>query len=145
MEAKPCRVSLFTNSKFNIFSIIIFSLSYFFTLNVPARLKFICKLYVKVIIFHIFKRNSLSKSVRIRYLSGPCFPAFQLSMEICRVNLGSQSKFRKIRTRKTPKTDNFHAATFVKNFHVLFIICTFLYKTLVLCHQQYLLVRSAIY
>ena len=37
------------------------------------------------------------------------FPAFGLTMEIYKVNIGIQSKCGKIRTTKTPNTDTFRA------------------------------------
>ena len=49
------------------------------------------------------------KSVCIWSCSGPCFPAFELNTEICRINLHIQSEYEKIRTRKTPHTDIFRA------------------------------------
>ena len=54
-------------------------------------------------------KNHSVKSVRTRSFSGPDFPAFGLTTEIYSVNLRIQSKCGKIRTRKTPKTDTFHA------------------------------------
>ena len=41
----------------------------------------------------------------------PVFLAFELNTEICSVNLHIQSVCGKIRTRKTLKTDTFHAVT----------------------------------
>ena len=49
------------------------------------------------------------KSVRIRSFSGPYFLAFRLNTEKYAVSLGIQSECQKIRTRKTPNTDTFHA------------------------------------
>ena len=49
------------------------------------------------------------KKVRIRGFSGPYFPTFGLSTERYSVQIRIQSKCRKMRTRKTPKTDTFHA------------------------------------
>ena len=49
------------------------------------------------------------KSVRIRSFSGPYFPAFGLSTERYSVSLHIQSECGKMPTRKTPKTDTFHA------------------------------------
>ena len=51
-----------------------------------------------------------AKSVQIRSFSGPYFPVFGLNTEIYPVNLRIQSKFGKIRTRKTPNLNIFHAA-----------------------------------
>ena len=44
------------------------------------------------------------KSVRIWSFSGPYFSAFGLT-----VSLRIQSEYGKVRTRKTPNTDTFHA------------------------------------
>ena len=49
------------------------------------------------------------KSCHIWNVSGPGFSSFGLNTEIYRVNLCSQSKYGKMRTRKTPNTDTFHA------------------------------------
>ena len=49
------------------------------------------------------------KSVRIRRFSGPYSPAFGLNTERYSVSLRIKSECGKIRTRKTPNTDNFHA------------------------------------
>ena len=49
------------------------------------------------------------KSVRIRSFSSPHFPAFGLNLEGFEVSLRIQSDDGKIRTRKTPNTDTFHA------------------------------------
>ena len=49
------------------------------------------------------------KSVRIWCLSGPYFPVFGLSTERCGVSLRIHSECGKIRTRKSPNTDIFHA------------------------------------
>ena len=57
------------------------------------------------------------KRVRYRSLSGPYFPAFELNTEKCCVSLRIQSKYEKIRTRKIPSTDTFHAVKWFKNIH----------------------------
>ena len=49
------------------------------------------------------------KSVRIRSFSGPYFPAFGLSKKKYSISLRIQSECWKIRTRKTPNADTFHA------------------------------------
>ena len=49
------------------------------------------------------------KSIRIRSFSGPYFPAFGLNTERYEVSFHIQSDYEKIRTRKTPNTDTFHA------------------------------------
>ena len=48
------------------------------------------------------------KSVRSRSFFGPYFPTFLLNTERCSVSFCIQSKYGKIRTRKTPNTDTFH-------------------------------------
>ena len=49
------------------------------------------------------------KTVRIRSLSGPYFPAFRLNTKRYGVFLRIQSEYWKKRTRKTPYLDTFHA------------------------------------
>ena len=49
------------------------------------------------------------KSVRFRSFSGPYFSAFELNTERYSVSLRIQSECGKIRTKKTPNTDTFHA------------------------------------
>ena len=49
------------------------------------------------------------KSVCIRSFTGPYFPVFGLNTERCSVSVRIQSESRKIRTRKTPNMDTFHA------------------------------------
>ena len=49
------------------------------------------------------------KSVRIRSFSGLYFPAFGMNTERYGVYLRIQSECGKIRTRKAPNTDSFHA------------------------------------
>ena len=50
------------------------------------------------------------KSVRIRTVSSSYFPAFWLNTERYGISLCIQSKWGKIRTRKSPNTDTFHLA-----------------------------------
>ena len=50
------------------------------------------------------------KSVRTR---SSCFPAFGLNTERYGLSLRIQSKYEKIRTRKTPNTDTFYAVTII--------------------------------
>ena len=57
--------------------------------------------------------DSLRKKCPNTYFSGPYFPAFGLNTEICKVNLRIQSKYGKIRTRKTPYFDTFYAVNFL--------------------------------
>ena len=49
------------------------------------------------------------KSVGIRSFSGPYFPALELNTERQSVSLRILSNCLKLRTRKTPNTDTFHA------------------------------------
>ena len=63
------------------------------------------------------------KSVRVRSFSGPYFPTFELNTERYSVPLRIQSEFGKMRNRKIPNTETFHAVfEFNKN-----ILKTFLY------------------
>ena len=54
------------------------------------------------------------RSVRIWSFSGPYFPAFRLNTEIW-IFLRTQAECRKIRTRKTPNMDTFHAVVIIDN------------------------------
>ena len=56
-------------------------------------------------------RTQCVKSVCIRSFSGPYFPAFGLNIERYGVYFRIQPECGKIRTRKTPNTDFFHAVT----------------------------------
>ena len=56
------------------------------------------------------------KSARIRSFSGPYFHAFGLSMERHGVPLYIQFECGKIRTRKTPNADTFHAVHITEKF-----------------------------
>ena len=49
------------------------------------------------------------KSVRIQNFTGQYFPKFRLNMETYSVSLRIQSEIGKIRTKKTPNTNTFHA------------------------------------
>ena len=62
-------------------------------------------------VLNTFPRRRV-KSVCIRRFSGPYFPAFGLNTKRYRVSLRIQSECEKIRTRKTPDTDTFHAVHF---------------------------------
>ena len=53
--------------------------------------------------------NTLRKKSHIRRFSGPYFPAFELNTERYSVSLQIQPKCGKMRSRKTPNTDTFHA------------------------------------
>ena len=55
------------------------------------------------------------KSVGIRSFPGPCFPVFGLNTERYSVSLHIQSECGKIRTRKTPNTETFHAVVSLAN------------------------------
>ena len=49
------------------------------------------------------------KSVQIRSFSGPYLPVLELNTEIYSINHIIQSEYGKIRTRKTPYLNTFHA------------------------------------
>ena len=55
------------------------------------------------------KTNTAWKVSQYRVFSGPHFPAFGLNTEVYGVNHRIQSKCGKIKTRKTPYLDTFHA------------------------------------
>ena len=57
--------------------------------------------------------NHFVKSVLIRTYSGPHCPAFELNTERYGVSLRIQSEWGKMRTRKTPNTDTFHAVNVI--------------------------------
>ena len=59
------------------------------------------------------------KSVLIRSFSGPLFPAFGLNTERYSASLLILPECGKIRTRKTPNTDNFHAVYSCLKFWIL--------------------------
>ena len=61
------------------------------------------------ICFRRFQMCLCVKSVRVRIFYSPYFPTFELSMERYSVSLRIQSKCAKIRTRKVPNKDTFHA------------------------------------
>ena len=72
-------------------------------------------LAVAFLVFLMSMKLNCVKSVRIRSFSGPHFPAFGLNTErygVYGVSLRIQSKFGKMRTRKTPKTGTFHEVLF---------------------------------
>ena len=60
----------------------------------------------------IFAEEHCVKSVRIQSFSGPYFAAFGLNAERYGISLRIQSKCEKIRARKIPNTDTFHAVEF---------------------------------
>ena len=49
------------------------------------------------------------KSIRVQSFFGPYFLAFELNTEKYGVSLRTQSKCGKIRTRKSPNAETFHA------------------------------------
>ena len=63
------------------------------------------KSFVKIILDHQW-----GKSVHIRSFSGPHFPAFGLNTVRYGISLWIQFKHVKIRPRKIPNTESFHAA-----------------------------------
>ena len=72
---------------------------------------FICGLGLKY--FAEIARHCM-KSVLIRSFSGPHFPEFRLNTERYSGSLCFRSKWRKIRARKPPNTDTFHAVRTLK-------------------------------
>ena len=58
---------------------------------------------------HLWFTYTALKLPKYKVFSGPYFPVFGLNMEIYGVNLCIQSEYGKIRTRKTPHLDIFHA------------------------------------
>ena len=67
------------------------------------------------------------KIVRILSFFGPYFLTFGVHIERYRVSLRIQSEYGKIRTRKTPNTNNFHA---VVKFSPFFTIVAYVTKFL---------------
>ena len=67
-------------------------------------------------LFIFFDKRRCVKSVRIRSYSDPYFHTFGLNANRYSVSLRIQSECEKIRTRKTPNTDTFHAVT-AKNIY----------------------------
>ena len=66
----------------------------------------------------IFQSNLCCvKNVFIRSFSGPHFLAFGLNTERYKVTIRIQSECEKIRTRKTPNMDTFHAVLFTEHLH----------------------------
>ena len=59
------------------------------------------------------QNNLYEASVRIRSFSGSYFPAFELNTERYSLSLRIQLKYEKIRTKKTPNTDTFHAVSMI--------------------------------
>ena len=62
-----------------------------------------------IILYNKVYNKHCVKSVRIWSFSGPYFLAFRLNTERYRVSVRIQFECGKISTRKTPKTDTFHA------------------------------------
>ena len=62
----------------------------------------------------IFRKDSPCKKFPYFGFSGPYFPTLGLITEIYSVNFHIQSKFGKIRTRKTPNMDTFQAVIISK-------------------------------
>ena len=59
-------------------------------------------------LFHCYLETTLWESVRIRSFPGPYFPAFKL-FPYYSISLRIHSEYWKIRTRKTPNANTFHA------------------------------------
>ena len=83
-------------------------------------------LHVKYSSIGILNILNCVKSVRIRSFSDSHFPAVGLNTEIFSLSFRIQSECGKIRNRKTPNTDIFHAVLLL-----LMIICCKLHKFIV--------------
>ena len=86
-----------------------FTLSVNTKLNAKVRERFNIFSSILAITVSLDDVKQCVKSVRNRSFSGLYFPAFGLNTERYRVSLRIQSKCGKIRTRKIPETDTFHA------------------------------------
>ena len=64
---------------------------------------------MKACLRHYSAKTKRIKSVYIRGFSGLYFPSFGLNTEICSVNLSFQSKYVKMRPRKTLNSDTFNS------------------------------------
>ena len=62
------------------------------------------------LVYYGLKVQALHKKCLIRVFSWLYFPAFELNTERYGISLRIQSKCGKIRTKKTPNMDTFHAA-----------------------------------
>ena len=80
---------------------------------VPVRQLRTIGFYLKKIVLILTISFSLTawKVSKYGVFSGPYFPVFGLNTGIYAVNLRIQSEYRKMRTRKTPYLETFHAVT----------------------------------
>ena len=83
--------------------------------------------YEQICIFlRLFRRSfPCVKSIRVRSFFGPYFPEFGLNTKRYGVSLRIQFEYGKIRSRKTPNTDTFHAV-FKKYLKENLIFCVVL-------------------
>ena len=65
------------------------------------------------------------KSVHVRSFFRPYFPVFGLNTEIYGVSLRIQSECGKIRTRKTPTTNTFHAVKSFSDFYLIIVSASY--------------------
>ena len=70
---------------------------------------------------HSIQISYCVKSLQILSFSGPYFPVFRLNTEIYGVNFRIKSEYRKIRTRKTPYLDIFHAVSQKQDGHNIYL------------------------
>ena len=75
------------------------------------------------------------KIVHIPSFSGPYFPASGINTERYGVSLRIQSESGKIRTRKTPNTDNFHGVSLSVNFEEKHFSCSLVPFDLDVCYN----------
>ena len=69
---------------------------------------------------HVIRvKNHCVKSVQVKRFSGPYFPVFGLNTKIYPVNLGIQSKYGKIRTRKSSVFGHFYHIEYFRIRHYL--------------------------
>ena len=75
------------------------------------------------------------KKIRIRRFFDRYFPTFGLKTEIYKINHSIQSKWGKIRTRKTPNTDKFYSVAIITTITSSYLFagrkgryCPFLYN-----------------
>ena len=95
--------------------------SFVTTLALHAKMKFSVK--ENTDLFTFSKEIHCVKSIRSRSFSGPFFLTFGLNTKRYGLSLLIQSECGKIRTRKTPNTDTFHAVILnrkLENIYCLF-------------------------
>ena len=107
-----------------------------------------------IFIFSCYQRSTgyyCSKKVHIRSFSVPYFLGLGLNREIYSINLRIQSKWGKIRTRKTPNTDTFSAVISITDKHKNDILryLSYYFTRLIVCERKvkiqfYILIESSL-